>query len=48
LNDGLKDPEIAKLLKTSDDPQVLAEKLVNAALEGGSRDNITCVVVIVD
>ena len=48
LTDGLKDPEIAKLLKTSDDPQVLAEKLVNSALEGGSRDNITCVVVIVD
>lgn len=48
LTDGLKDREIAALLNFSDDPQKLAEKLVNSALEGGSRDNITCVVVIVD
>lgn len=48
LNDGLKDHEIAAHLKSSDDPQVLAERLVNAALAGGSRDNVTCVVVIVD
>ncbi len=48
LTDGLKDPEIAKILSSSDDAQKLAEKLVNGALEGGSRDNITCVVVLVD
>lgn len=48
LNDGLDDNEIVPLLMSSDDPQNVAETLVNAALEGGSRDNITCVVVIVD
>jgi protein phosphatase len=48
LNDGLKDPEIATLLKSSDNAQTVAETLINAALEGGSRDNITCVVIIVD
>lgn len=48
LNDGLDDSKIATLLKSSDDPQMIAEKLVNAALEGGSRDNVTCVVIIVD
>jgi serine/threonine protein phosphatase PrpC len=48
LNDGLSNEEIAAFLKCDDDPQKIAEMLVNAALEGGSRDNITCVVVIVD
>jgi protein phosphatase len=48
LNDGLKDPEIATLLKSSDNAQAVAETLINAALEGGSRDNVTCIVVIVD
>lgn len=48
LNDGLDNEEIAAFLKCDDDPQKIAETLVNAALDGGSRDNITCVVVIVD
>ncbi len=48
LNDGLGNEEIAAFLKCDDDPQKIAERLVNAALEGGSRDNITCAVVIVD
>ena len=46
LTDGLEDSEIAQLMKSHDDPQKLAEILVNAALEGGSRDNITALVVI--
>ena len=46
LTDGLEDSQIAELLKSHDDPQELAETLVDAALEGGSRDNITALVVI--
>jgi len=48
LNDGLANERIAELLNSSSDPQQVAEALVNAALEAGSRDNITCIVVIVD
>lgn len=48
LTDGLEDSEIAELLKSGDDPQKLSEILVDAALEGGSRDNITALVVICD
>lgn len=46
LTDGLKDDEIAAMMARHDDPQKLAEILVDAALEGGSRDNITALVVI--
>jgi protein phosphatase len=45
LNDGIPDSRIADLLATIPDPQQAAEKLVQAALDGGSRDNITCIVV---
>ena len=48
LTDGLKDSEIAELMTSHDDPQKLSEILVDAALEGGSRDNITALVVICD
>ena len=48
VTDGIGDDEITSVLSSSDDPQELAESLVNAALAGGSRDNITAVVVIVD
>lgn len=48
LNERLEDIEIAEILQSLDSPQKLAEALVKAALESGSRDNITCVVVIVD
>lgn len=48
LNDGLSDAEIARLLRASDDPQVVAEQLVKAALDAGSRDNVTSLVVFVD
>lgn len=46
LTDGLEDGEIAELMKSNEDPQKLSEILVAAALEGGSRDNITALVVI--
>lgn len=46
LTDGLGDSEIAKLMATQNDAQKLAEILVEAALQGGSRDNITALVVI--
>lgn len=48
LNDGLDSSEITRLLQSSNDPQEVAEKLVKAALDAGSRDNVTCVVAIVD
>ncbi len=48
VTDGIDDTKIRKLLGHSDDPQGIAQSLVDAALQGGSRDNITGVVVIVD
>ena len=48
VTDGLEDATIMTLLQSSDDPQVVAQKLVDGALEGGSRDNITSIVVFVD
>lgn len=48
VTDGIDDSAIQSLLTASDDPQEIAQSLVDAALEGGSRDNITGVVVIVD
>lgn len=48
VTDGADDETIAMILKSSDDPQCIAESLIQAALDGGSRDNITCVVVIVE
>lgn len=48
VTDGIEDDQITEVLMSSDDPQEIAESLVNAALAGGSRDNITAVVVIVD
>jgi protein phosphatase len=43
--DGVDDESIRELLSTRDDPQRAAEDIVAAAERGGSRDNITCVVV---
>ncbi|MEZ6129475.1 MAG: protein phosphatase 2C domain-containing protein [Planctomycetaceae bacterium] len=48
VTDGADDDTIRTLLTSSDDPQHIAESLILAAQEGGSRDNITSVVVIVD
>lgn len=48
VTDGVPDSEIARLLQSSEDPQLIAEQIVQAAQKGGSRDNITCVVVLVE
>ncbi|QDU40092.1 Serine/threonine phosphatase stp [Maioricimonas rarisocia] len=48
VTDGIDDDEITRLLQSESDPQKAAETLVDAALNGGSRDNITCIVVDVE
>ena len=48
VTDGIDDATIQKLLAASDDPQQIAESMIAAAQEGGSRDNITGLVVIID
>ncbi len=48
VTDGVDDETLKKLLTASDDPDTVAQAIVDAALEGGSRDNISCVVLIVD
>ena len=48
VTDGISDEQIQQLLADGDDPQQIAEAIVAAAQKGGSRDNITSLVVIVD
>lgn len=48
VTDGIDDDRILSLLNSSDDPQQVASAIVEGALEGGSRDNISCVVLIID
>jgi serine/threonine protein phosphatase PrpC len=49
LTDGVEDTEIARVLGTGAQPELLAERLVEAARTlGGGRDNITVVVIAVD
>ena len=45
VTDGIEDGELKALLKQFDDPKEAAEAIVPAAEKGGSKDNITCVVV---
>jgi serine/threonine protein phosphatase PrpC len=45
VTDGIGSAQIAKVLEAVQDPQAAAEAVVEAALDGGSRDNVTCVVV---
>ncbi len=45
VTDGIGNDEIQKLLASIDEPQQAAEDIVQAALHGGSKDNVTCVVV---
>ena len=51
-SDGLSgmvaEPDMARLLGTGEDPQSIAQSLVEAALEGGGEDNVTVVVLVVD
>jgi serine/threonine protein phosphatase PrpC len=45
VTDGANSATLTDLLRDTDDPQVAAQKIVEAAQQGGSRDNISCVVV---
>lgn len=45
---GIPDPKLQQLLASGDDPQKIAEIIVKAAEDGGSKDNITVIVVLVD
>jgi protein phosphatase len=47
VTDGLREPKLTELLKQYADPQAAAEAIVAAAVEGGSKDNITCLAVYV-
>lgn len=46
--DGLSESDLSEVLAKQTDPGQAAEAVVEAALEAGSRDNITCVAVFVD
>jgi PPM family protein phosphatase len=45
VTDGADDDVLHRILAEEDNPQEAAEKLVKAAQDGGSKDNITCVVL---
>lgn len=45
---GASDAQLAELLAQGNDPQQLAETIVRAAEDGGSKDNITATVVFVE
>jgi protein phosphatase len=45
VTDGVKPDQVKAILNAEANPQQAAEKLVKAAQDGGSKDNITCVVV---
>lgn len=45
---GADDATLAKLMATGTDPQTTAEAIVQAATDGGSKDNITGVVIFVE
>ncbi len=48
VTDGIKPDQISRILAAENDPQQVAENIVQAALDGGSKDNVTCVVVMAD
>jgi protein phosphatase len=48
VSDGVNEETLYRLLSAPGSPQQAAEAVVKAAEEGGSRDNITCVVVHVE
>lgn len=48
LNGELDDPAIHDVLMAMPDPELAASALVEAAIRGGGRDNITAIVVNVD
>jgi protein phosphatase len=48
VTDGIKSDQIAKILAAESDPEQAAEAIVKAALDGGSKDNVTCIVVMAE
>jgi len=48
VTDGVEDDKLKDLLADGDDPQEIAKSIVDAAEAGGSRDNITCLIVFVE
>lgn len=48
VTDGIDDETIKTIVSQHDDPEELAKAVVKAAQDGGSKDNITCLVVSVD
>lgn len=48
VTDGTDDGKLAQILAAFPEPQETAKAIVDAAVSGGSKDNITCVVVFVD
>ena len=45
VTDGVDDLTLAGILGDGDDPQQIAETVVEAAVQGGSKDNITAVIL---
>lgn len=45
LTGSINDAQLAEILAEESDPQACSERLVRLALENGSRDNVSCVVV---
>ena len=48
VTDSLSNSEIVKLASEKDAPERIASSIVHAAIEGGSRDNASCIVVDID
>ena len=48
MTGGADDATLAKLMATGTDPQATAEAIVQAATDGGSKDNITGVVIFIE
>lgn len=48
VTDGIADEKLQELLGQFNDPQQAAEEIVKAAQEGGSKDNITCIVLYIN
>ena len=48
VTDGLNEDVLSQLIADCEDPQQTAQGIVSAAEEGGSKDNITCLVIFVE
>jgi len=45
VTDGLTDQELQQVMESEKDPQQAADAMILAAQKGGSKDNITCIVL---